>query len=223
MRGRSDSTAMAVSVPIEPMGSAARLGHGLEDQPQLLVGVAEEPLAADHRGVLRREHGARRQVLELDLSGIEPLAVGVLGGQVGLDLVVVDDPARAGVHQEHPPRLQPALAHHLVGGHVDDPDLAGQHHQAVVGHPVAGRAQPVAVEDRADHRAVGEGHRRRAVPRLHQGGVVPVEGPAGRVHGPVVLPGLGDHHQHGVVAGAGRPGGAAPAPRRRRPSRWPRA
>ena len=87
-------------------------------------------------------------------------------------------------------------------GDVEHADLAGQHHQAVVGDPVAGRAQAVAVEDGADDRAVGEGHRRRSVPRLHQRRVVPVEGPAGRVHGPVVLPRLGDHHQHGVVDGA---------------------
>ena len=39
---------------------------------------------------------------------------------------------------------------------------------------------------------------RRAVPRLHQRGVELVERPPGRVHLGVVLPRLGDHHQHRV-------------------------
>ncbi len=126
----------------------------------------------------------------------------MLGRQGVLDLVVVDDPTRLGVDQEHPPGLEAALADHLRRRDVEHADLAGQHHQTVVGHPVAGGAQAVAVEHGADHRAVGEGHGRRAVPRLHERGVVPVEGPPGRVHRAVVLPRLGDHHQHGVVDGA---------------------
>ena len=39
---------------------------------------------------------------------------------------------------------------------VQHPDLAGQHHEAVIGHPVPAGTQPVAVEHGADHRAVGE-------------------------------------------------------------------
>ena len=75
----------------------------------------------------------------------------------------------------------------------------GRHHdEAVVGHPDAGRPQPVAVEHGADDRAVGEAHRRRSVPRLHQRRVVLVERPPGGVHRLVPLPRLRDHHQHGV-------------------------
>ncbi len=176
-------------------------GHGGEDDPQLLGGVAEQPLVGHHPAVLGREHGAGRQVVEADLVVGQPLGVGVLGGQLGLDLVVVDDAALGGVDQEHAAGLQPALAHDALGVDVEHAHLAGQHHQAVVGDPVAGRAQAVAVEHGADHRAVGEGHRGRAVPGLHQRGVVAVEGPPGRVHGGVVLPRLGDHHEHGVGQG----------------------
>ncbi len=129
---------------------------------------------------------------------MQPLLVGGGGGQFGLDLLVVDDPALGGVDQEHFPRLQPALLHHLVRGDVEDADLGGHDDQTVVGHPVAGRAQPVAIEHRADDRAVGEGDRRRAVPRFHQRRVELVEGPPGRIHLVVVLPRLRDHHQDGV-------------------------
>ena len=86
---------------------------------------------------------------KVDLPLLQPLAVGVRGGQLGLDLVVVDDPALGGVHEEHPAGLEAALAHHLGGVDVEHAHLRGQHHQAVVGHPVrapgadrCGRAPP---------------------------------------------------------------------------------
>ncbi len=105
---------------------------------------------------------------------------------------------RGGVDQEHPAGLQAALADDLGRGDVEHADLAGQHDQAVVGDPVAAGAQAVAVEDRADDGAVGEGDAGRAVPGLHQRGVELVERAAGRVHRGVVLPRLRDHHQHRV-------------------------
>ncbi len=102
------------------------------------------------------------------------------------------------VDEEHPARLEPALADDRRGVEVEHADLGGQHDQAVVGHPVARRAQAVAVEDRADLVTVGEDHARRAVPGLHQRGVELVERAALGVHLGVVLPRLGDHHQHRV-------------------------
>ena len=129
---------------------------------------------------------------------MQPVLVRVLAGQRGLHLLVFEDPPPAGVGQEDPARLEPALADHVGRVDVQHADLAGQHHQAVTGHPVPARAQPVAVEHRPDHGAVGERHAGRAVPRLHHGGVEPVEGAPGRIHLVVVLPRLGDHHQHGV-------------------------
>ena len=103
-----------------------------------------------------------------------------------------------GVDEEHPPRLQAALADDLGWLDVDHADLAGQHDEAVVGDPEAPGPQPVAVEHRADQRAVGEAHARRPVPRLHQRGVEAVERPLVDVHRGVVLPRLGDHHHHRV-------------------------
>ena len=118
--------------------------------------------------VLGREHGPGRQLVQADLVGRQPLVVGVLGRQLGLDLLVLDEAALGRVDQEHAARLEAALAHDALGRDVEHADLAGQHDQPVVGDPVARRAQPVAVEHRADHGAVGEADRGRAVPRLHQ-------------------------------------------------------
>ena len=134
----------------------------------------------------------------MDQPGVQPVLVRMLGRQRALDLGVVDDPARRGVDEEHPARLQPALAHDRARRDVEHADLGGEHDQPVLGDPVAGRAQAVAVQHGADHRAVGERDQRGTVPRLHQRGVELVEGPARRVHLAVVLPRLGDHHQHRV-------------------------
>ena len=75
----------------------------------------------------------------------------------------------------------------------------GRHHDAVVaGDEVARRAQAVAVQRGADLAAVGEGDRGRAVPRLHDRGVIFVEGAALLVHQRVAGPGFRNHHHHRV-------------------------
>ncbi|EWC59048.1 hypothetical protein UO65_5657 [Actinokineospora spheciospongiae] len=176
----------------------AGAGHRLQQQRQLLLGVAEGLLAGHQRRVRGHLALAGGQRLQRQQALADPLAVGVLRGQRALDLLVVDDPPLGGVDEEHPARLQPSLADDRGRVDVQHADLRRQHDQPVLGHPVAGRAQAVAVEHGADLGAVGERHQRGAVPGLHQGGVELVERPAGRVHLGVVLPGLRDHHQHRV-------------------------
>ena len=90
-------------------------------------------------------------------------------GDLALDLAVVDDPALLGVDEEHVARLQAALADDVLGRHrrsrrSPTPSTT----QPSLGLEPAAGAQAVAVERRADHAAVGERDRRRAVPRLHQ-------------------------------------------------------
>ena len=85
--------------------------------------VAEELLAPQHAVVAEHDVLAGRQVLELDEALRQPLAVGVLGGERRLDLLVVDDPALRRVDEEHAPRLEATLRDHLGRVDVDDPDL----------------------------------------------------------------------------------------------------
>ncbi len=141
------------------------------------------------------------QVGQLDDAGLEPLGIGLLGGERGLDLVVLDDPAGLGVDEEHPARLQAPAADHVLLVQGQDAGLGGQDDQTVVGDPVPARPQAVPVEHRSDQRAVGERHAGGPVPGLHEHRVELVEGLAGGVHLGVVLPRLGDHHQHGVRQG----------------------
>ena len=79
------------------------------------MGVAEQLLAAQHAVVAEHDVLASGQIGELDEALLEPFGVRVLGGERGLDLVVVDDAALRGVDEEHPARLQAALRTTLAG------------------------------------------------------------------------------------------------------------
>src|SRR5436305_545765 len=79
-------------------------------------------------------------------------------------------------------RLQPALSHDGARVHVEHTDLAREDDEAVLRDPVARRTQSVAVEHRADDRAVSERDTRRAVPWLHEGRVELVERAALGIH-----------------------------------------
>ena len=96
------------------------------------------------------------------------------------------------------PGCRRPLRRMLPGGSSSTPDSEREHDPAVARlHPASG-TQAVAVERRADHAAVGEGDRRRAVPRLHHARVERVE--RAQVLGQVVapLPRLRHHHHQRV-------------------------
>ncbi len=176
----------------------AGLGHRLDDDLDLFGGVAERLLLLQHQRVRRQLVVRDAQVVEVDDALAQPVAVRAPAGEVGLELVVADDPALGRVDQEHPARLQTALEHHVLRGDVEHADLRGHDDQVVAGDHVARGAQAVAVEHRPDDAAVGERDRRGPVPGLHDRRVEPVEVLARRVHLLVALPRLGDHHEHGV-------------------------
>ena len=179
-------------------------GHRLQVDAQVLEGEAEDLLALQDLLVAALDGlvGGRRQVVEVDEAVVQPLPVGVLGGDLVLELVVGDDPPLAGVHQEHAPRLQAALVQDLLGRHFQHADLGAHDDAVVAGDVVARRPQAVAVEGGADDGAVGEGDGGGAVPGLHQAGVKLVECPLVVRHLLVPLPGLGDHHHQRLGQGA---------------------
>jgi hypothetical protein len=186
-------------------GLGALGGHGVHQDAHVLGGVAEGLLAAEHGLVVGLvDPGRRRQVVEVDQVLLQPHGVGPLRGDALLQLVVRDDALLGGVHQEHAARLEAALPDHPLRRDVEHADLARHHHQVVPGDVVARRPQAVPVQRGAHPRAVGEGDGGRAVPGLHQAGVVLVEGLLLRAHRLVPAPGLGDHHHHGLRDGAPR-------------------
>ena len=113
-------------------------GHRGQDHAQVFEGVAEGVLPFGDGfvvgGVLVAGVGQcfqRAQVLG------QPRAVGPGGGDALLQFVVGDDAPGDGVHQQHPPRLQPPLVQHALRGHVEHADLRGHDHPVIVGNGVA--------------------------------------------------------------------------------------
>ena len=129
---------------------------------------------------------------------VEPRAVGLLPADRVLDLLVLDDAPLHEVDEEDLARLQAPETLDVLRAHAEHPGLRAQDDVAVLGLDPAAGAQAVAIERGADDAAVGEGHRRGAVPRLHQAGVEGVE--ALELVGEVaaILVGLRDHHHHRV-------------------------
>ena len=180
-------------------GFDAVFGHRREDDALVFVGVAEGDLALEQRDVvglvvLRR----LGQVAEVHEVLVEPLTIGTRRADFVFEFFVVNDPALRGVHEEHLARLHPALFDDLFGGNRQHAGLGGHDDETVFGDVVTRGAQAVAVENAADLDAVGERDGGRAVPWLHETGVVLVECPAVVLHRLVVGPRFGDHHHHGV-------------------------
>ncbi len=173
--------------------------HRRHQDLEILLRVAESLLPIEKRGVGgRRARAHRRQVLKHDLRLAEPLLVGVGGGEPALQLVVVDDAPLFQVDEQHLAGLQPPLGDDLLLRHRQHADFRRHNHEAVVGDDVARRAKAVAIEGCADLAAVGEGDRRRAVPRLHQRGVIFVEGAPLVIHERVARPCFRDEHHRRV-------------------------
>ena len=178
-------------------------GHGEDGVPHVLIGIAEGLLEP---GKLLPAPGLHPvvgdgQVGEVDQVPVQPLPVGLPGGVGLLELVIADEPPLAGVHQQHPAGPEPGFLHHLLRRDVQHPHLGGEDEAAVRRQIVPGGAQAVAVQHRPHHIAVGKENRGRAVPGLHEDGVVLVEIPLGPGEGLVPLPGLrnGDHHRQGEL------------------------
>ena len=138
------------------------------------------------------------QVAEVHEVLVEPLAVGTRRADFLLQLLVGDDAALRGVHEEHLARLHAALFGDLLGGNRQHPGLGGHDDESVLGDVIARGTQAVAVKNAADLDAVGKRDGGGAVPRLHQARVILVKRAAVVLHRLVVGPWLGDHHHHGV-------------------------
>ena len=176
----------------------ARRRHRGQQDAHFLLGVTEGALATHDRGWSVRDVLALGKLGELDAAGVEPVLPRLGRREFRLDFIVFDDASRDRVDQEHLAGTQPAFAHDAVGREVENADLAREHDETVVGDQEASGAKPVAVESRADERAVGEDQRGRAVPRFHEHRVELVERATGRIDVGLVLPGFRHHHHHRV-------------------------
>ena len=102
------------------------------------------------------------------------------------------------VDQEHLARLQAPLLDDLLFRNRQYAGLGSHDHEVIVGDQITGRTQTVTIERRADLATISEGHGGRAVPRLHHGSMVFVEGATVFVHRRVLFPGFRDHQHDGL-------------------------
>ena len=119
---------------------------------------------------------SRLQFLELYTVCRQPLAVRVLVCKLVLNLTVVVYLSFLRVDEQNLARLQASLLGDLRRVEVHHADLRRHDHGVVLGDGVPCRAQTVTVEHAAGIASVGEQQCCRSVPRLHQYGVVLVEG-----------------------------------------------
>ncbi len=142
--------------------------------------------------------GLTGQVVEQNLGAIEPLLVGVCRCQLGLEFLVIDDPPRLHVDQEHLARLQPPFLDNLVLRYFQHTHFRGHQHQVIIGDQITGRSQTIAVQGGSDLPAVGKGNRSGSIPGLHQGGMIFIESTPFFIHQRIAGPGLGNQQHHGV-------------------------
>ena len=147
--------------------------------------------------MVRSMHAHRlRQLIQSNLIVPQPLRVGLAEAEPILDFLVGDNPAFHGIHQEHLPRLEAALHFDVFGWNLQHARFGSHHDRVVLCHDVAPGPQAIPVEHRTDYTSVGERHRRRTIPRLHQRRVVLVESPLLRLHVRIAGPRLRNHHGH---------------------------
>ena len=167
---------------------------------QVFLRVAERLLAIEQRQVRERRCRCCCSGRSSSTSCVlrEPLLVGMAVRERRLQLVVGDEPAFVEVDEQHLARLQPPLLDDVLFRNRQHAHFRRHDDAVVAREQIARGAQAVAVERRADLAAVGEGDRGGAVPRLHQRGVVFVEGAPLLVHQRIAGPRLRNHHHHGV-------------------------
>jgi len=181
-------------------GLLAALRHRRHQKLDALLRVAERLLQIEQAdvGLRRRRLRRQRQLGHLDLRALEPDLIRMAGGDLGLQFVVGNDAAFFQIDQKHLARLQAPFLDDVFFGNRQHAGFRRHDHRIVLGDEIAGRPQTVAVERRADLAAVGEGHGGRAVPRLHQTGMIFVKGAALAIHGRIAGPGFGNQHHRRV-------------------------
>ena len=138
------------------------------------------------------------ELVEVHGSLADPLAVGVCGASC----VLTAASSRIRPAAVSTSRSRPGSSRHLrairSSGRSSTPAS-----DAITTRPSSVRdtapVEPVAIEGRADHAAVGERDRGRSVPGLEQRAVKLVERATLVVHQRVLVPRLGDHHHHRVL------------------------
>ena len=144
------------------------------------------------------------QLLQLYAVRGQPLAVGMFRCQLLLYLAVIVYLALLRVYQQYLTRLQAAFLCHLRRVKVHHAYLTRHYHHVVLRNGIAGGAQTITVQHTTGKATVAEQQRGRAVPRLHQDGVILVERLQVFADGVLVIEALGHEDCHSMRQGHAR-------------------
>ena len=180
-------------------GFNAGFRHGEQHGVHVFVGIAERAPQACQlvRVVIMQRALWLGQFFQLDKLAVKPFAVGMLGGVAFFNGLVVFHHAGNRVYYQHAARFQALLGNDMLIGNIKNAHFRGKNQAVIVGHVIARGAQAVAVKCGAHHFAIGEQQRRRAIPRLHHGGVVMEHVAACYRDVCVLAPGLRHQHHYG--------------------------
>ena len=157
-------------VPHGAYGLGAIDGHWLHEHPQVFKGIAECGLPLSQGVEVGTRHARRlRQPVQIDRVLLQPAAIGLLGGELGLDLFVTYEAALVPIEQEHATRVYAVLEQDVLRRDVQDAGLRCHDEQIVGCDQVPAGAKTVSVEYGADLPAIGADNERGPVPWLHEG------------------------------------------------------
>ena len=147
-------------------------GHGSDDHLHLFTRIAEAALQAHQLVLVQRGHWGRRRLKQ---NVVDQLRVRRKIVKVAIELFAFDKAAALQIEQDHLSWTKASAANDRVGVDICQADFGAGDHQPGIGNDKAARAETVAIERRADKTAVREDQRRRAVPGLHDVGVIAME------------------------------------------------
>src|SRR6267142_624677 len=145
-------------------------GRRTHDHRQLLARVAKQHVPRCKLFLRRRNRLSGRG---LTPPFLEPASVRARVRKTLLDRIVLLE-ATLRIDREHLPRPEPSTASTRSRRHVEDTGLGGTADE-VAGDDVTKRPQTVSVERGTDDAPVGEDDPGRAVPRLDEPGMEPME------------------------------------------------
>ena len=129
---------------------------------------------------------------------LDPAAVGTATGVERLDFRILHETVRRKVEPQDGAGAEASVTRDRLRRDVEHARLGGEDEESVLRKRPPRGAEAVAVERRANADAVREGDGGGAVPRLHERGMVFVEGADVMAHVVFHAPGLRDEHHHRV-------------------------
>ena len=112
--------------------------HRPQDNPLILIGIAERLLALVQRCVIRkRSIRNARQIFQSNVALFQPLPVGVGRRQFQFDLLVRNDATLLRINQEHLPRLEPPFLQDTPRIDLENSGFGGHDDQTIAGYVVS--------------------------------------------------------------------------------------